>query len=127
MEQTQIIGVHFNDEKLEHVSRERLKDMWNKAEALLSTPDMILPCAGATISALQVASLSSFKAGNTEPPHLVTTQKRNSGAEVKCDCPVYTSSPNICQHAIAATEDMNIFSEYLHWVQKTKNVQTCLS
>ncbi len=42
-----------------------------------------------TSSARQVATLSSFKAGKNEPPHVVTTQKRNGGTEVKCDCPVY--------------------------------------
>ena len=109
------IGVKFDDAKVEHVSIERLSDMRQKAEELLSTPNLVLPCPGAIVS-----SLSSFKAGSNDPPHLVITQKWNNGKEVKCDCPVYRSSPNICQHAIAAAENMDIISEYLHWVHKTK-------
>lgn len=31
---------------------------------------------------------------------------------------------NICQHAIAAAEDMNVLSEYLLWVRRTKKSAT---
>ena len=68
----------------------------------------------------QVASLSAFKSGTSEAPHNVTSQQRKIGTEVKCDCPVYHSSPYICQHALATAEDLGILTEYLQWVHKTK-------
>ena len=116
--QRRSLGINFTDVKVGDVSKKRLSDMWDKAEELLSTPNFVLPCAGATLSARQVASLSSF---NIDPPHFVTTQRiKKDGTEVKCDCPVYRSSPSIYQHALAAAEDMDILPEYLRWVSKTK-------
>lgn len=38
----------------------------------------------------------------------------------RCDCPVYWSSPNICQHALAAAEGLGILAKFLQWVHKTK-------
>ena len=88
-------GINFTDANIGYVSRERLRDMWDKAEQLLSTPNLVLPSAGATQSARQVASLSSIKSKNKDPPHFVTTNKKKEGTEDKCDCPVYKSSPSI--------------------------------
>ena len=42
------------------------------------------------------------------------------GVEVKCDCPVFRRTPNICQHALATAEDLNCLPQYLLWVRKTK-------
>ena len=39
---------------------------------------------------------------------------------MKCDCPVYRSAPNVCQHALAATEDLHNLSDYLLWLRRTK-------
>ena len=50
----------------------------------------------------------------------MTSQQRKIGTEVKCDCPVYRSSPNLCQHALAATEHMNVLPDYIRWIRKTK-------
>lgn len=33
---------------------------------------------------------------------------------------MYRSTPHICQHALAAAEDIDILGEYLQWVRKTK-------
>ena len=47
--------------------------------------------------------------------------KQNLKAEeVHCDCPVYSSTPKVCQHALAAAEDMGILSDYL-----TSKNQSC--
>lgn len=50
----------------------------------------------------------------------MTSYQRKVGTEVKCDCPVYRSSPNLCQHALAAAEDMNILPDYIQWIHKIK-------
>jgi len=39
---------------------------------------------------------------------------------LQCDCPVYRSTPNVCQHALAAAEDLCILPDYLQWLRKTK-------
>ena len=41
-------------------------------------------------------------------------------AGAKCDCPVYRSSPHVCQHALAAADDIGILDAYLQWLRKTK-------
>ena len=54
--------------------------------------------------------------------------KQNLKAEeVHCDCPVYSSTPKVCQHALAAAEDMGILSHYLTFLRKTKAVALNLS
>ena len=116
----QVMDVNITDARIGHVSRERLQDMWEKAEELLSTDGLVLPAAGATTSARQVASLSAFKAAKSESPHYVTTQRRKDGTEVRCDCPVFRSTPNICQHSLAAAQDLGCLSNYLQWVRRTK-------
>ena len=83
--------------------------MWGKGEKLLSDCGLVLPAAGATKTSRQVASLSALA------PHNVTSQQWKVGTEIKCDCPVYRSSPHICQHALAAAEDIGVLSEYLQW------------
>jgi len=114
------LSVKFSDAKIDHVSQERAKSMWEKAEILLNTEGFVLPAAGAVGQARQVASLTGQQSGKREAPHNVSTQKRPVGMEVKCDCPVYHSSPNLCQHALAAAEDLDILCDYLSWVRKTK-------
>ena len=68
----------------------------------------------------QVASLSGLKTGKAEAPHYVCSVKHATETEVKCDCPVYRNSPNICQHALAIAEDLQVLSDYLLWVKRTK-------
>ena len=94
--------------------------MWEKAEELLSGDSFALPAAGAMETARQVASLSGFNSGIAATPHNVTSQIRKIGNEVKCDCPVYRSSPHVCQHALAAADDIGILDAYLQWLRKTK-------
>ena len=114
------LSVPFFNAKVDHVSLERVKTMWEKAAELIGTEGLILPAAGATNTGRQVASLSSLKTGKAEAPHYVCSVKHAIGTEVKCDCPVYRSSPNICQHALAAAEDLEVLSDYLLWVRRTK-------
>ena len=86
----------------------------------MSTPDHILPAAG-NPSARQVASLSGVNSSSgVTPPHFVYSKKSKHGTEVNCDCPVYRSTPNVCQHSLAAAEDMGVLDEYLVWIRKSK-------
>lgn len=96
---------------------ERGLKTWGKAETLLNTPGFVLPAAGNHKMSRQVASLSAQEKG---PPHFVYVEGCKVGVEVKCDCPVYRSTPNICQHSLAASEDMCILPDFLQWVCKTK-------
>ena len=126
-ESKKCLSVSFHKAKVDHVSLERLKTMWEKAEELLGTEGLILPAASAINTARQVASLSALKTGKVEAPHYVCAVKHATGMELKCDCPVYRSSPNICQHALGAAEHLQVLSDYLLWVNRTKKVQTCHS
>lgn len=114
------MSIDVENAQISHVSREKVQSMWEKAEELLNGDGLVLPAAGATKTSRQVASLSAFKSGRSEAPHNVTSHQRKIGTEVKCDCPVYRSSPYICQHALATAEDLGILTEYLQWVRKTK-------
>ena len=89
-----------------------------KAEQLFNTPRFVLPAAGNPEMSFQVASLSNQGAENV-PPHFVSAEARKIATEVRCDCPVYRSSPNICQHALAAAEDLGVLPKFLQWVRKT--------
>lgn len=114
------LSVNVEDARISHVSRQKVHSMWEKAEQLLNGCGLVLPAAGATKTSRQVASLTAFKSGTCDTPYNVTSHQRKVGTEIKCDCPVYRSTPHICQHAIAAAEDIGILAEYLHWVRKTK-------
>lgn len=52
--------------------------------------------------------------------HNVTSHPHKIGTELKCDCPVYRSTPNVCQHALASAEDLGILLDYLQLLRKTK-------
>ena len=108
------------DAQISHVSRQKVQSMWEKAEELLNSCCVILPATGATKTSRQVASLTAFKSGTSEAPHNVTFHQSKVGTETKCECPVYYSSPHVCQHVLAATENIGILAEYLQWVCKTK-------
>ena len=57
------------------------------------------------------------------PLHFVYAKKsRGCGTEVHCDCPVYSSTPKVCHHSLAAADDISILSDYLTFLQKTKDV-----
>lgn len=45
---------------------------------------------------------------------------KSGGTEVHCDCPVYSSTPKVCQHSLAAAEDMGILKDYLIFLSHTK-------
>ena len=113
------LSITWENSGIQHVHSSRLEDMWQKASTLLSTPGFIVPSAGNNSMARQVASLSNQQMKHT-PPHFVYCEDRKTGKEVRCDCPVFKSTPNICQHALAAAEDMSSLFEYLEWVRKTK-------
>ena len=116
---TKQLSVKLEDAKVCHVHIERLQNMWQKAEELLSTPGFVVPAAGNIEMCRQVASLSN-KGKKNSPPHFVSCEVCKVGTEVKCDCPVYRSTPNTCQHALAVAEDLNLINEYLRWIQQTK-------
>ncbi len=81
---------------------------------------MVVPAAGNTC-ARQVASVSGAACGKgVTPPYFVYDKKSASGVEVHCDCQIFRSTPSVCQHSLAAAEDMGVLSEYLVWVRKTK-------
>ena len=44
-----------------------------------------------------------------------------------CDCPVFRSTPNICQHSLAGAEDIGLLNDYLVWVRKTNATALNLS
>ena len=68
----------------------------------------------------QVAHLSALKTGKAKTSHFIWSVKHNTGTEVKCNCLLYRSSPNICQHALTTAEDLQVLSDYLLWVKRTK-------
>ena len=114
------LSVEWSSAHITHLQPNRVADMWRKAEEILSSPNLVVPAAG-NASARQVASTSGGTSGKSvTPPHFVYTKKSPSGVEVRCDCPVFHSTPNICQHSLAAAEDMSVLKEYLAWVRKTK-------
>ena len=85
------------------------------------TLGFVVPTAGNIKMCRQVVSLSN-KEPQTLPLILYLREVRKVGTEVKCDCPVYHSTSNICQHAFAVAEDLNLINEYLQmrWIQQTK-------
>ena len=85
----------------------------------VNTPGFVLPAAGNPEMSRQVASLSNQGVKNV-PPHFVSAEARKIGTELRCNCPVYRSSPNICQHALAAAENLGVLPKFLQWVCKTK-------
>ena len=60
---TKQLSVKLEDAKVHHVHIERLQNMWQKAEELLSTLGFVVPAAGNIKMCRQVASLSNK--GNT--------------------------------------------------------------
>ena len=121
------LSVEWNCAQITHLQPNRVADIWKKAEGILSSPNFVVSAAG-NASARQVASVSGDNCGKgVTPPHFVYSKKSASGVEVHCDCPVYRSTPNICQHSLAGTEDMGLLNNYLVWVRKTKGIALNLS
>ena len=115
------LSISWLDASISHVHSEMLERMWEKAEILLSTPGFVLATAGNNELSRQVASLSDQK-NKFVPPHYVCAEQRKVGMEVKCDCPVYKSTPCICQHTLAAAQDMMILPQYITSGTKDKEV-----
>ena len=91
-------------------------------------PGFVVHAAGNNC-ARQVASMSATAScDGSMPPHFVYTKKSGGhGTEVRCDCPVYSSTPKVCQHSLAAADDMGILSDYLTFLRKTKSIGLNLS
>lgn len=101
--------------------------MWNKAAKLLHTPGFVV-CAAGNACARQVASMSAAAScDSSKAPHFVYAKKSGHGTEEHCDCPVYSSTPKVCLHSLAAADDMGVLSEYLVFLRKTKAVGLNLS
>ena len=98
------LSVEWSCAHITHLQPNRVADIWKKAESILSSPNFVVPAAG-NACARQVASISgdNCRKGVT-PPHFVYSKKSASGVEVHCDCPVFRSTPNICQHSLAGAE-----------------------
>ena len=98
------LSVEWSCAHITHLQPNRVADIWKKAESILSSPNLVVPAAGKAC-ARQVASISgdNCRKGVT-PPHFVYSKKSASGVEVHCDCPVFRSTPNICQHSLAGAE-----------------------
>lgn len=122
------MSVDLNSAHVTHLQPNRVADLWKKAEEILNIPNFIVPAAGCP-SARQVASVSGVTSSQyATPPHFVYSKKcGRGGIEVHCDCAAYRSAPNICQHSLAAAEDMGVVGEYLVWVRKTKATSLNLS
>lgn len=120
------MSVDFTSAHITHLQPNRVAELWKKAETILNTPNMVVPAAG-NQPARQVASSQANASNCTTPPHYVYSKKSKKGTEIHCDCPVYRSSPNVCQHSLATAEDMGILSDYLVWVRKTKATALNLS
>ena len=115
------LSVKWNMASIPFLQPQRVEELWRKAENLLSTPGYVVPTAGNS-SARQVASMTGAVSGNNStPPHFVFSKKvKSGGTEVHCDCPVYSSTPKVCQHSLAAAEDMGNLKEYLIFLSHTK-------
>ena len=78
-----------------------------EAEELLNGCGLVLPAACWCYE--NIPASSDFKSGTSDTPYNVTSHQRKVGTEIKCDCPMYCSTPHIiCQHALAAAEDIGI-------------------
>ena len=108
-----------------HINGRQLESMWTKVESLLSVPGHVLPAAGQADTARQAVDQQS-SAGKSPPLH-VTTKRTMTGIAFQCSCFVYRSSPNLCQHCIAAAEDMGMLEEYLQWVRSSKKTACNIS
>ena len=115
------LSISWLDANISHVHSEMLERMWEKAEILLSSPGFLLATDRNNELSRLVASLSDQK-NKFVPPHYVCAEQRKVGMEVKCNCPVYKSTPSICQHTLAAAQDMMILPQYITWVRKTKSL-----
>ena len=119
------LSIDWTKANISYLQPSRVEDLWTKAAKLLGTPGFVVSAAGNT-SARQVASMSATD--TSTPPHFVYAKKsRGCGTEVHCDCPVYSSTPKVCQHSLAAADDMGILSDYLAFLRKTKAVALNLS
>jgi len=96
--------------------------MWEKAEELLSGDGFVLMAAGA----METVDKSLVYLGLTQEfqAHLILLPQ--IGNEVKCDCPVYRSSPHVCQHILAAANNLGILDVYLQWLKKLRNYHNLL-
>ena len=124
------LSTDWTKANISYLQPSRVEDLWTKAAKLLGTPGFVVSAAGNT-SARQVASMSATDTSATDtstPPHFVYAKKsQGCCTEVHRDCPVYSSTPKVCQHSLAAADDMGILSDYLAFLRKTKAVALNLS
>lgn len=76
---TSRLSVNASEANIPHLRLQRITQLWQKAEELLNTPDVILPAAG-NKQARQVANVGIVSKGII-PPHFVYSKK--SGAPLK--------------------------------------------
>ena len=121
------ISIEWCNAHITHLQLNRIADLWRKAEEILNTPNFIVPAAG-NMCSRQVASISgACSSKGVVQPHFVYSKKSGAGNEVHCYCSIYSSTPNLCLHSLAAAEDMGVINDYLAWVRKTKAIGLNLS
>ena len=128
LEAVTTLSTDWSKANITYLQPSGVEELWSKAAKLLSTPGFVVPAAG-NDCARQVASMSATAScDGLMPPHFVHAKKSGGhDTEVCCDCPVYSSTPKVCQHSLAATDDMGILSDYLTFLRKTKSIGLNLS
>ena len=94
-----------------------------QSSKIVNTPGFVVCTAGNTC-ARQVTCIMSAAAlcDSSTPSHFVYAKKSGRhGTEVHCDCPVYSSTLKVCQHSLAAADDIGILSNYLTFLKKPLN------
>ena len=122
------LSIDWTKANITYLQPSQVEELWSKAAKLLNTPGFVV-CAARNDCARQVASVSATAScDGSIPPHFVYAKKTAGyGTEVRCDCPVYSSTPKVCQHSLAAADDIGILSDYLTFLRKTKAVGLILS
>ena len=113
------LSIKWNMANIPFLQPQRVEELWRKVENFSSTPGYVVHTAGNS-SARQVASMTGVVAGNNSTPPVFSKKAKSGGTEVHCDCPIYASTPKVCQHSLAAAEDMGILDEYLVFLSNTK-------
>ena len=93
------------------VSVEMLREMWDRADSLLSRPGTIVNAP--SYNALMVQHAVGEK---NNPPHLITSTK--TGKYV-CDCHLYKSF-KMCGHTLAAADFQGKLGSFLQWRRTDK-------
>lgn len=87
--------------------------MWKEAEMLLNTASAVLPAAGMPDTGQQVLNTTGANPFTVTKKH----QTKLPGICLECQRSLYRSTPNVCPHCLAATEDLSVLGAYLDWAK----------